>query len=79
MTPCGCDTNPLPHGCTWVLPWQASALVLRPIQTIHTWRKHGQVGSRRDPETGRWQVCNCEAAARAQATGKRTRRYHETS
>lgn len=65
---CPCDVNDAEHECVWVLPWQAAALVCRPVQTIHTWRKRGQIGSRTDPKTGKWRVCNCEAAARA-ATG----------
>lgn len=68
MCPCAGwkeSVNRDPHECVWVLPWQAGALVARPIQTIHTWRKRGRIGSRKHPKTGLWQVCNCEAAAQS--------------
>jgi hypothetical protein len=77
MCPCATHegtVNPNPHPCVWVLPWQAAALIARPIETIHTWRKAGHIDSRRCPETGRWQVCNCEALTRSNGTATRWRR-----
>lgn len=71
--------NPDPHPCLWVLPWECAALVIRPIQTIHTWRKRGRISSRRDPETGEWQVCNCEGATQAASTYEKWRRSMDRS
>lgn len=68
---CPCTVNPDEHACTWVLPWQAAALVARPIETIHTWRKSGAVGGRQDPTTKRWEVCCCEALSRSEVTAAR--------
>lgn len=74
MCPCASregSVNPHPHPCVWVLPWQAAALVARPVQTVHTWRKRGVVCTRKEPLTGRWQVCNCAVATYANAAEKR--------
>jgi len=66
--------NPNVHPCVWVLPWQAAALVARPVQTIHTWRKTGKIDGRRNPVTGYWEVCNCEAATQSANTEARWRK-----
>lgn len=77
MCPCATregSVNPAPHACIWVAPWQAAALVARPVQTIHTWRKRGHIDSRKDPVTDSWQVCNCEAATKGGSTYEKWRR-----
>lgn len=69
---CPCTSNPDPHECVFVLPWEAAALTARPIETIHTWRKTGAINAQR---TDRWRVCICETADQARTTAQIWRRH----
>lgn len=58
---CGCTTNPNEHDHRFLRPVTVAATIGRPVQTVETWRKRGEipaVGER----YGERKVCLCCAA-----------------
>ena len=70
MTLCPCTVNSAPHLCRFVRVRDAAALIGRPLHTVDSWRKRGQVPSRTG-DAGKFQVCVCCAAATSSAAANR--------
>ena len=67
---CTCATNPNEHDHRFLRPVTVAALIGRPIQTVETWRKRGDI-----PQTGQRygerKVCVCCAAEQSEKTSVR--------
>lgn len=58
---CTCATNPNQHDHRFLRPVTVAALIGRPIATVETWRKRGDIPSTGD-RYGERKVCVCCAA-----------------
>jgi hypothetical protein len=75
---CTCATNPNEHDHRFLRPQQVAAIIGRPLKTVDSWWRRGDLPAIGRGQYGQLKVCVCCAAHLATTTSvrwvKRTRR-----